>query len=90
MEQAGGFLSIGMDYPKYYALHKLARNVYEELLRGGGEIIKVTYSQDKAGNDWTTIIPTETDINYSHIGYYGSVHLRSGYFGGVDLVRTMS
>ncbi|WP_161568085.1 Imm64 family immunity protein [Exiguobacterium sp. SH0S1] len=86
MDQAGGFISIGMAYPSHYPLPKLSQNVCEELLSSGGEIINVTYSQDEAGNDWTTT----TDIDYAHIGYYGSIHLRSNYFGGVDIVMTVS
>lgn len=86
MDRAGGFISIGMAYPKQHPLHKLARNVCEELLRGGGEIINVTYSQDEAGTSWTTT----TDTDFAQIGHYGSIHLRSNYFGDVDMTMTVS
>ncbi|TCI49511.1 hypothetical protein EVJ30_14680 [Exiguobacterium sp. SH5S13] len=86
MDQAGGFISIGMAYPSHYPLPKLAQNVCEELLSSGGEITNVTFSQDEAGNDWTTT----TDTDFARIGHYGSIHLRSNYFGGVDMVMTVS
>lgn len=86
MDRAGGFISIGMAYPSHYLLPELAQNACAELLSSGGEIINVTYSQDEAGTSWTTT----TDTDFAQIGHYGSIHLRSNYFGDVDMTMTVS
>ncbi|WP_215190087.1 Imm64 family immunity protein [Exiguobacterium sp. s6] len=86
MDQAGGFISIGMAYPSHYPLPELAQHVCAELLSSGGEIINVTYSQDEAGTSWTTT----TGTDFAQIGHYGSIHLRSNYFGDVDMTMTVS
>lgn len=86
MDQAGGFISIGMAYPSHYPLPELAQHVCAELLSSGGEIINVTYSQNEAGTSWTTT----TDPDFAQIGHYGSIHLQSNYFGDVDMTMTAS
>lgn len=60
MDQAGGFISMGMAYPSHYPLLELAQNVCAELLSSGGEIINVIYSQDEAGTSWTTTTGTDS------------------------------
>lgn len=86
MDQAGGFISIGIAYLSHYLLSELAQNVCAELLSSGGEIINVTYSQNEAGTSWTTT----TDTDFAQIGHYGSIHLQSNYFGDVDMTMTAS
>lgn len=89
MDQAGGFISIGMAFAKGNGRDQTLRIVCEALMRAGGRIIRISYSNDEAGNEWVAIEPKDANPDLSHIRYFGAVTLTTNRFGRINQVVTV-
>lgn len=89
MGKSGGFVSIGMAFVKGSGKDQTLRVVCEALMRAGGRITRISYSNDEAGDEWVAIEPKDANPDLSHIRYYGAVTLTTNRFGRINQVVTV-